>query len=167
MLSEIRKLSGWVEHTGDDMPEGLGLYDVVECELVSGVSRIGEAHNFTWADSLTSIRIVAYRLCNRQGNPTTVSEVKSDDGGSDYYKLRLPDHVLADIKRQIEDGDDVIIQTGDCIEMLVGNDFDGGNIIKALRRIFEGKKGAGKAGVDPKYDLNKCHYFIDEVEKKL
>lgn len=92
----------------------------------------------------------------------------SGGGSSSYYELTLPPHVLAAIKSQIEAGDDdVIIQTGDCIEMLVGNDFDGGNIIKALRRIFEGKKGTGKAGTEPKYDLDKCHYFLDEVEKKL
>lgn len=164
MLSEIKKLNGWVEHIGWNAPEGLDPYDEVECEFASGGSITGVVSSFIWPNNKTRNSIVAYRLCKRQYNPTSVSEVKSDGGSSDYYKLRLPDHVLADIKRQIEDDDDdVIIQTGDCIEMLVGNDFDGGNIIKALRRIFEGKKGAGKAGVD----LNKCHYFIDEVEKKL
>ena len=94
--------------------------------------------------------------------------VESDGGSTSYYELTLPKHVLDSVKRQIEGCcEDIKIETGDVIEMLVGNDFDAGNIIKALRRIFEAKKGRGKDGVDPKYDLNKCHYFIDEVEKKL
>lgn len=94
--------------------------------------------------------------------------VKSDGGSTSYYELTLPKHVLDSVKRQIEGCcEDIKIETGDVIEMLVGNDFDAGNIIKALRRIFEAKKGKGKEGTTIQYDINKCRYSIDEVEKKL
>jgi len=98
----------------------------------------------------------------------TLKPIKSDGGSTSYYELTLPQHVVDDIKRQIEGCCETIkIETGDVIEMLVGNDFDAGNIIKALRRIFEAKKGKGKVGTTIQYDINKCRYSIDEVEKKL
>ena len=100
---------------------------------------------------------------SRVGN----DQVKSDGGSTSYYELPLSERMVAGILAQIEAGEQPTLQTGDVIELLVGNDFDAGNVIKALRRIFESKKGKGKEGVEQTYDIKKCHYFIDEVEKKL
>lgn len=94
-------------------------------------------------------------------------KVKSDGGSTSYYELALTDRMVDDIQSQVSKGETATLQTGDVIELLVGNDFDAGNVIKALRRIFESKKGKGKEGVEQTYDIKKCHYFIDEVEKKL
>jgi len=87
--------------------------------------------------------------------------IKSDGGSTAYYELRVPDRVL----NKLRAGENTM-ETGDVIEMLVDNDFDMGNIIKALRRINQAKKGAGKAGVGINYDIKKCHYFLEQVEIK-
>ena len=93
----------------------------------------------------------------------TEQPIKSDGGSTSYYQLDVPDRVV----EQIRDGDIFpTIETGDVIEMLVDNDFDMGNIIKALRRINEAKKGKGKAGTDIAYDIKKCHYFLDQIAVK-
>ena len=96
-----------------------------------------------------------------------MNSVKSDGGSTSYYELELTDRMVDGIQSQVSKGETATLQTGDVIELLVGNDFDAGNVIKALRRIFESKKGKGKEGVEQTYDIKKCHYFIDEVEKKL
>ena len=93
--------------------------------------------------------------------------VKSDGGSSSYYELEVPQYVLNRLARQERDCEVATIETGDVIRMLVDNDFDAGNIIKALRRIIQAKKGIGKAGTDIKYDINKVKYFISEIERTL
>ena len=91
---------------------------------------------------------------------------KSDGGSSSYYELALPKPVIDSIKKQLADGvENPIIETGDVIKMLVNNDFDAANVIKALRRIFMSIEGKGKEGTDIAYDLNKCDYFINEIRK--
>lgn len=118
----------------------------------------------TMLNFCTSCEDAIEKRFQRVGN----GQVKSDGGSTSYYELTLPKHVQVSIEdQQVAGCTELTIETGDVIEMLVGNDFDAGNVIKALRRIFEAKKGKGKAGTDQKYDLKKCHYFIDEVEKKL
>ena len=92
--------------------------------------------------------------------------VVSDGKSSSYYNLLLNERLTKKIKDQLEKGEPLNLETGDIIEMMFGNDFDFGNIEKALRRIFEAKHGRGKAGVDIKYDINKCHYFLDQIEEK-
>ncbi len=96
-----------------------------------------------------------------------MSKVTSNGGSSSYYELPLSDSVMAKISDAVAKGDRPIIETGDVIRMLVDNDFDAGNIIKALRRIFQAKKGTGKEGVDVEYDINKIRYFVDEIERNL
>jgi len=92
-------------------------------------------------------------------------KVKSDGGSSSYYELEVPQYVLNRLAAQERDNTTPTIETGDVIKMLVDNDFDAGNIIKALRRIIQAKKGVGKAGTDIKYDINKVKYFISEIER--
>jgi hypothetical protein len=94
-------------------------------------------------------------------------EVKSDGKSSSYYNLPFNERLTAKIKQQIEDGVPLNIETGDVIEMMFGNDFDFGNVEKALRRIYQAKLGKGKAGVDIQYDINKCHWSIDEIAAKV
>jgi len=99
--------------------------------------------------------------------PAEKQAVKSDGGSSSYYELEVPQYVLDRLARQERDCEIATIETGDVIRMLVDNDFDAGNIIKALRRIIQAKKGIGKAGTDIKYDINKVKYFINEIERTL
>ena len=100
----------------------------------------------------------------RASDTKKTAPIKSDGGSTAYYQLDIPDRIV----RQIREGDLCpTMETGDVIEMLVDNDFDMGNIIKALRRINEAKKGKGKAGTDIAYDIKKCHYFLDQIALKL
>ena len=80
--------------------------------------------------------------------------VKSDGGSSSYYQVT--------IRRR--DGATFTCETGDIIRALVGNDFSLGNIVKACRRIYQATIGQGKEGTSPEYDINKIHYFADEVK---
>ncbi len=102
-------------------------------------------------------------------NPTKWAAVQpkdkqtvSDGGSSKYYQLQ----VLVDDKQldlNSETGlTTVSLETGDVIRMLVGNDFDLGNIVKALRRIHMNANGAGKAGTTVEYDCKKIEYFLEQ-----
>ncbi|APC44370.1 hypothetical protein [Pseudoalteromonas phage PH357] len=85
-----------------------------------------------------------------------VEPIKSDGGKSDYYKITLPDWV---IDKQQENG---YIMLEDLAEIIFDNDFNFTNVFKAQKRMFELKKGRGKAGNDFEYDAKKCHYYIDK-----
>jgi hypothetical protein len=92
-----------------------------------------------------------------------VVPVKSDGGSSSYYQLELM--LAADKIKEVAEHPEVKIvklETGDIIRALVDNDFDLGNIIKAIRRIHQAKKGTGKAGTDVEYDCKKIEYFLKE-----
>lgn len=86
---------------------------------------------------------------------TAPTKVKSDGGSSSYYELTITN----------KNGESIKCETGDVIRSLVGNDFDLGNCVKALRRIYLSSIGQGKEGVDVAYDCNKVRYFIGEVER--
>lgn len=94
-------------------------------------------------------------------------QIKSDGKSTSYYTMPLNERITNKLKAQLERGEPLNLITGDIIEMAYGNDFDFGNIEKALRRISEAKHGRGKVGIDIKYDINKCRYFLDEIENKL
>jgi hypothetical protein len=53
------------------------------------------------------------------------------------------------------------IEVKDIIRYALDNDFDKGNIFKALVRL--GKKD----GASIEYDINKCIYFLEELRKEL
>ena len=78
--------------------------------------------------------------------------VKSDGGSSGYYALTITNKA----------GETIECQTGDVIAALVGDNFALGNVVKALRRIYECSQGRGKADVDMAYDVNKSKYFLDD-----
>lgn len=94
-------------------------------------------------------------LIKRTEAPTPTAKVKSDGGSSSYYELTITN----------KNGESIKCETGDVIRSLVGNDFDLGNCVKALRRIYLSSIGQGKEGVDVAYDCNKVRYFIGEVER--
>ena len=96
-----------------------------------------------------------------------MTEVKSDGGSSKYYELPVPQYLLNKLAQQERDCEQPSIETGDVIKMLVNNDFDAGNIIKALRRIYMAKNGLGKKGTDIEYDLKKIEYFASEIRRTL
>jgi hypothetical protein len=85
----------------------------------------------------------------------------SDGGSSEYYKLRIKVDANKVTKLSL-DVSEVELETGDVIRALVGNDFNLGNVVKALRRIYECEAGRGKKGVDIAYDLKKIKYFLDD-----
>lgn len=81
-------------------------------------------------------------------------KMQSDGGSSAYYDLTITN----------KEGQSLDVRTGDIIRALVGNDFDFGNCIKALRRMYLCTQGQGKEGTDLSYDANKVRYFVDEIE---
>lgn len=95
-----------------------------------------------------------------------MKSVTSDGGSSDYYKLKL--RLDANCVTTVDDQTvDVTLETGDVIRVLVGNDFNLGNAVKALRRIYEASEGRGKEGVDIAYDIKKIKYFLDDWDKAV
>jgi len=80
--------------------------------------------------------------------------VVSDGGSSSYYALTITNKA----------GDTLVCELGDIIRVVVGNDADLFNIIKACRRAYESSQGRGKEGVSIEYDMNKVKYFADEFK---
>ena len=80
--------------------------------------------------------------------------VVSDGGSSSYYKLTIVN----------KEGEQLECELGDILRVIVGNDFDLSNIVKACRRAYEASQGRGKDGVSIAYDMNKVKYFADEFK---
>ena len=87
--------------------------------------------------------------------PQELTTIKSDGGSSSYYELTITNKA----------GESIKCETGDVIRALVGNDFDFGNCVKALRRMYLATLGMGKEGTDIPYDCNKVRYFLSEIER--
>lgn len=88
----------------------------------------------------------------------TAKQIKSDGGSSEYYQKEIV---------RLEDGEKFECKTGDIIRCLVNNDFDGGNILKAVDRIFQSVQGKGKEGTSIEYDCNKIIYFANIIKKRF
>lgn len=80
--------------------------------------------------------------------------VVSSGGSSEYYKLTITNKA----------GESIECETGDVLRVLVGNDYDLSNIVKACRRMSEASQGRGKAGASIEYDANKIIYFASEFK---
>lgn len=94
-----------------------------------------------------------------------VSPIESDGGSSSYYDLPMPDWLVdAMLERGIDTGT-VYIKTEELIEVVFGNDFDFGNILKSLVRAKGVTEGAGKAGNSLEYEMKKVKYSADKVVK--
>ena len=76
--------------------------------------------------------------------------IKSDGLSSSYYVLNIDGHT---------------IQTEDIIKDVFGNDFDFGTVFKSLVRAYACTQGAGKAGNDLRYELNKIKYSTDKIAR--
>lgn len=83
--------------------------------------------------------------------------IKSDGGSTSYYSCPLPKEV---IERITETG---CIEIKDVIKYCFYNDADAFNIIKALKRVMEARRGRGKQGIDEQYDINKIKFFTGEL----
>ena len=88
-------------------------------------------------------------------NVGSTQAIKSDGGSSSYYELTISNKT----------GESIKVETGDVIRTLVGNDFDFGNCVKALRRMYLATLGMGKEGTDIPYDANKIRWFLGEIER--
>ena len=84
------------------------------------------------------------------------SQIVSDGGSSSYYVQQIPKGML---KRFNTTG---TIEAKDVIRLVLGNDFNMGNIFKAYCRITSLRNGKGKAGIDEQYDLTKAKYFTED-----
>lgn len=85
-----------------------------------------------------------------------MSKIKSDGGSSDYYKLEI-------VNRKTRET--FSCEMGDIIYSVYGNDFDMGNIAKAMRRIHCDRNGVGKEGADSLYDANKVAWFAETLQQ--
>lgn len=122
------------------------------------------ASNYKWEHIDRGYDIISYQIVgdeefqkvfpNDTIMPSDISPkpVKSDGGSSDYYKLTITNKA----------GESIKCELGDIIRVVVGNDADLFNIIKACRRAYEASQGRGKDGVSIKYDMNKVTYFANE-----
>lgn len=83
------------------------------------------------------------------------NQMSSDGGSSDYYKAQIPANASG-----VEIKDGVIhIEARHVIRYMLGNDFDKGNIFKAMCRLGR------KAGVDEAYDKNKIVWFAEQLKE--
>ena len=81
----------------------------------------------------------------------TNDKVTSDGGSSSYYTLDI---------------NDTVVETEDIIRDVFGNDFDFGNAFKSLVRAYLNTQGAGKAGNNLSYELNKIRYSLNKIKEK-
>ena len=86
-----------------------------------------------------------------------MAAIKSDGGSSGYYKLEIVNRAT---------GEKFQCEMGDVIASVFGNDFDMGNIAKAMRRIYMDSLGMGKEGNDALYDAKKCTYFSNVLVQR-
>ena len=105
-------------------------------------------------------REVAVSLCERYKFEPILSYdkivVKSDGGSSSYYDFDLVEG--EGVKK---------IRTKDLIRDFLGNDFDFGEALKALRRLYLVKTGGAKEGSTADYEINKIKFFLNEIKEHL
>jgi hypothetical protein len=95
-----------------------------------------------------------YQSVLTEVNPTKeepMGFVESTGGSSSYYELIVDGHN---------------IETHDVIQDVFGNDFDFGNMFKALVRIWASVMGKGKQGTSIEYDLNKIIYTCEKLKER-
>jgi hypothetical protein len=94
-----------------------------------------------------------------------MTQITSDGGSSSYYEIDVP---ASKVQFVHKDGSTfptpsthIRVEVKDVIKYALDNDFDRGNVFKALVRL--GKKD----GATTLYDLNKCKFFIEEMIKDV
>ena len=83
--------------------------------------------------------------------------IKSDGKSSSYYDVKLSQKTIDFIN---ETG---YIKTEHLIFDLFDNNFDYGTVLKSLVRSYGCLKGAGKAGNNFTYEMNKVEYYTQRV----
>lgn len=78
-------------------------------------------------------------------------QTENNGGSSSYYELVVDGHK---------------IETHHIIFDVFGNDFDFGNMFKALVRIHGKTQGGGKEGTTIEYDLNKIIYTCEKLKER-
>ncbi|QHJ79228.1 MAG: hypothetical protein [Caudoviricetes sp.] len=131
--------------------------DKIKCSDPSKMKEMRGEDEIKWAVD-NSENIAADKINDL---PDVDGPFKSDGGSSPYYFTKLPQHMIDDIN---ETGG---IEIKDIIRYCFDNDADCKDIIKALKRIHESKKGGGKEGVSAQYDANKVVYFANELKLSI
>jgi len=144
------KDSAWDEYAKELQRFGFTRH---ECYEVSGVYNQGATLSIK--GSWSSYYSKYFELAEAKVELPKSTTVKSDGGSSSYYELTITNKA----------GETIKCETGDVIRALVGNDFDFGNCVKALRRMYLASLGMGKEGTNIPYDCNKIRYFISEIER--
>lgn len=92
--------------------------------------------------------------------------VRSDGGSSSYYDIPLPEWLVQTILQRHMEGSP-FIKTEELIEVVFGNDFDFGTLLKSAVRGYGAMHGGGKAGNDVPYEMNKVIYYSGKVKDKF
>lgn len=92
--------------------------------------------------------------------------IASDGGSSSYYDIGLPQWLVSRIIARQEDGR-AYIKTEELIEFAFDDDFDAGNALKSLVRLWGAYNGAGKAGNSVSYEKNKIEYSVGKLEQRF
>lgn len=99
--------------------------------------------------------------------PTEVGgAIKSDGGSSTYYDIAVPEWLVDRIIERSDDGQ-AYIKTEELIEVTFNSDFDAGNALKSLVRLWGAFNGAGKAGNSVSYEKKKIEYSINKLEQRF
>ncbi len=97
-----------------------------------------------------------------------MTAIRSDGGSSTYYDISIPGWLIARLDaRDAVPGSSggCYIKTEELISVMFDNDFDFGNVLKSLVRVYGAMNGSGKAGNDVPYDLNKIGYSVDKIRE--
>jgi hypothetical protein len=105
-----------------------------------------EAEEIFLPESLTTQTVKDYNVAELN------KPVVSDGSSSSYYTFTISNKA----------GESIVVETGDVIRCMVGDNFSLGNTVKACRRMWEESQGRGKAGGSLAYDANKNDYFSKE-----
>lgn len=100
------------------------------------------------------------------GNVTKSGAIASDGGSSTYYDIPVPEWLIDRLIDRAEDGN-AYIKTEELIEFAFNNDFDAGNALKSLVRLWGAFNGAGKAGNSVSYEKKKIEYSVFKLQKRF
>lgn len=114
--------------------------------------QLGYVISATPSEDGSNVELTVDEIGVNEASGAVVGKVKSDGGSSSYYQLNI-------VNRKT--GETFSCEMGDVIASVYDNDFDMGNVAKAMRRIAQDRKGLGKEGNDSLYDANKCVYFSE------
>lgn len=92
--------------------------------------------------------------------------IKSDGGSSTYYDIPVPEWLIARIVQRFLEGN-AYVKTEELIEVAFKSDFDAGNVLKSLVRLFGAFNGAGKEGNSVDYEKKKIEYSVNKLAQRF